>query len=82
MGLIAASLVLPQEGAGYLVAGLDLLDQGKPPECWTLRRATYYFETSVLGSSAGGDMRHRTASAVGEGAMVLTCVHRYLTETA
>lgn len=82
----AKDTAIIRDGAGYLVTGPDLLDQGKPPNCWTLRRMPYYLETSVPGSFAAGDVRHRTvkrvASAVGEGAMALTFVHRYLTETA
>lgn len=74
-----------RNAAGYLLTGPDLLDQGRPPECWPLRRMPYYLETSVPGSFAAGDVRHsavnRVASAVGEGAMALTFVHRYLTET-
>ena len=75
-----------RDGAGYIVTGPDLLDQGRPPECWKLKRMPYYLETSVPGSFAAGDVRHRAvnrvASAVGEGAMAVTFIHRYLTETA
>ncbi len=46
----------------------------------------YYLESSVPGSFAAGDVRHRAvnrfASAVGEGAMAVTFIHRHLTETA
>lgn len=46
----------------------------------------YYLETSVPGSFAASDVRHRTvkrvASAVGEGAMAVTFIHRDLTETS
>jgi thioredoxin reductase (NADPH) len=46
----------------------------------------YYLETSVPGSFAAGDVRHRAvnrfASALGEGAMAVTFIHRYLAETA
>jgi thioredoxin reductase len=45
----------------------------------------YFLETSVPGSFAAGDVRRgavkRLASAVGEGAMCVTFVHRYLRET-
>lgn len=71
---------------GYLMAGPDLLTDGRPPECWPLKRLPYFLETSVPGSFAAGDVRHgstkRLASAVGEGAMCVTFVHRYLKETA
>jgi thioredoxin reductase (NADPH) len=67
---------------GYLVTGPDLLKDGKWPENWQLDRAPYYMETSVPGIFAAGDVRHgsvkRCASAVGEGAMAVTFVHRYL----
>src|SRR5258706_4479910 len=75
-----------RDGAGYIVTCPYLLDQGRPPECWKLKRMPYYLENSVPGSFAAGDVRHRAvnrfASAVGEGAMAVTFIHRYLTETA
>lgn len=49
---------------------------------WALEREPYYLETSTPGVFAAGDVRHqsvkRVASAVGEGAMAVTLVHRYL----
>jgi thioredoxin reductase (NADPH) len=75
-----------RDKAGYLVTGSDLLKEGRPPECWTLDRDPFFLETSFPGSFAAGDVRHgsvkRVASAVGEGAMAVTFVHRYLEETA
>jgi thioredoxin reductase (NADPH) len=75
-----------RDRAGYLVTGPDLLNNGRPPKCWTLDRDPFFLETSVPGSFAAGDVRHgsikRVASAVGEGAMAVTFVHRYLEEIA
>lgn len=75
-----------RDQAGYLVTGADLLKEGHPPTCWTLKRDPFFLETSVPGSFAAGDVRHgsvkRVASSVGEGAMAVTFVHRYLEETA
>jgi thioredoxin reductase (NADPH) len=51
-------------------------------EIWKLNREPYYLETSMPGVFAAGDVRHdsikRVASAVGEGAMAIAFVHRYL----
>lgn len=73
-----------RDRSGYLVTGSDLLKQGRPPECWTLERDPFFLETSVPGSFAAGDVRHgsvkRVASSVGEGAMAVTFVHKYLEE--
>ena len=73
-----------RDRSGYLVTGPDLLDQGRPPACWPLDRQPYFLETSVPGSFAVGDVRHgsikRVASAVGEGAMAVSFVHRHLEE--
>jgi len=73
-----------RDQAGYLVTGSDLLTEGRLPECWTLERDPFFLETSVPGSFAAGDVRHgsvkRVASAVGEGAMAVTFVHKYLEE--
>jgi thioredoxin reductase (NADPH) len=74
------------DNANYLVTGPDLLTAGCPPVGWPLERLPFYLETSVPGSFAAGDVRHnsvkRVAAAVGEGAMAVTFVHRYLEETA
>lgn len=68
---------------GYLVTGPDLLRNGQRPANWPLDREPYYLETNFPGLFAAGDVRHgsvkRYASAVGEGAMAVTFVHRYLT---
>jgi thioredoxin reductase (NADPH) len=67
---------------GYLVTGVDLHENPAFKQRWPLDRAPYYLETSVPGVFAAGDVRHgsvkRCASAVGEGAMAVTFVHRYL----
>jgi thioredoxin reductase (NADPH) len=67
---------------GYLVTGPDLRKFGTPGETWKLNREPYYLETSMPGVFAAGDVRHgsikRVASAVGEGAMAIAFVHRYL----
>jgi thioredoxin reductase (NADPH) len=78
----AESAGVVRDEAGYLVTGPELLRDGRPPDGWPLTRAPYYLETNVPGLFAAGDVRHgsvkRCASAVGEGAMAVTFVHRYL----
>jgi len=73
-----------RDEAGYLVTGPDLLQVSARPDGWPLDRAPYYLETNVPGLFAAGDVRHnsvkRCASAVGEGAMAVTFVHRYLAD--
>lgn len=73
-----------RDRSGHLVTGPDLLDEGRPPACWPLDRQPYFLETSMPGSFAVGDVRHgsirRVASAVGEGAMAVSFVHRHLEE--
>ncbi|HSS96859.1 MAG TPA: hypothetical protein VLK33_07510, partial [Terriglobales bacterium] len=65
-----------------LVTGPDLMKGGKAPASWPLDRDPYYLETSMPGLFAAGDVRHgsvkRCASAVGEGAMAVSLIHRYL----
>jgi len=74
-----------RDETGYLVTGPDLTIGNEPPASWPLDRAPYYLETSVPGVFAAGDVRHgsvkRCASAVGEGAMAVAFVHRYLADT-
>jgi thioredoxin reductase (NADPH) len=80
----AAELGISRDSEGYLVTGPDLLNGGYP-KSWPLERSPYYLETSMPGLFAAGDVRHgsvkRCASAVGEGAMAVKFVHRYLTQT-
>jgi thioredoxin reductase (NADPH) len=67
---------------GFVVAGPDLLVDGQRPTGWTLDRNPYHLETSLPGVFVAGDVRaesvKRVASAVGEGAMAVMLVHRYL----
>ena len=67
---------------GFVLTGPDLLKDGQLPADWPRERQPYYLETSVPGIFAAGDVRSqsvkRVASAVGEGAMAVTLVHRYL----
>ena len=78
----AAEVGIIRDKAGYLVTGPDLMKNGQPPQGWPLERQPYYLETNVPGVFAAGDVRHgsvkRCTSAVGEGAMVVSFVHRYL----
>ncbi len=67
---------------GFVVAGPDLLVEGQRPSGWALERDPYHLETSIPGVFVAGDVRadsvKRVASAVGEGAMAVMLVHRYL----
>ena len=78
----AAEVGIARDEEGYLVTGPDLRRGGTLPANWTLNREPYYLETNMPGVFAAGDVRHssikRIASAVGEGAMVVAFVHRYL----
>jgi thioredoxin reductase (NADPH) len=71
-----------RDGRGFVIAGPDLSTEGRPPVGWELDRPPYHLETSVPGVFAAGDVRaesaKRVASAVGEGAMAVMLVHRYL----
>ncbi|MET0477250.1 MAG: NAD(P)/FAD-dependent oxidoreductase, partial [Actinomycetota bacterium] len=74
--------VVERDQRGFLVTGPDLLRGGRRPPGWPLDRDPYYLEGSVPGVFAAGDARassvKRVASAVGEGAMAIQLVHRYL----
>jgi thioredoxin reductase (NADPH) len=67
---------------GFVLTGPDLMRDGMLPPDWPLDRQPYFLETSVPGVFAAGDVRgqsvKRVASAVGEGAMAVTFIHRYL----
>lgn len=66
---------------GFVVTGPDLLAPSYDAH-WRLSRPPFALETSLPGVFAAGDVRldsmKRVASAVGEGAMSVYLVHRYL----
>jgi thioredoxin reductase (NADPH) len=73
--------VVVRDDKGFIVTGPDVLAlDGSVP--WPLTRPPFALESSVPGVFAAGDVRldsmKRVASAVGEGAMSVYLVHRYL----
>jgi thioredoxin reductase (NADPH) len=66
---------------GFIVTGPDL-DPARDLKAWPLDRPPFLLEASVPGIFAAGDVRHesvkRVASAVGEGSVAVTFIHRYL----
>jgi thioredoxin reductase (NADPH) len=74
--------VVQRDERGFVLAGPDLVSGGDRPKDWPLDRVPYHLETSVPGVFVAGDVRaesaKRVASAVGEGAMAVMLVHRYL----
>jgi thioredoxin reductase (NADPH) len=73
---------LRRDDHGFLVTGADLASGGGGEPAWPLARPPLFLETSQPGLFAAGDVRHgsikRVASAVGEGAMAVALVHRFL----
>jgi thioredoxin reductase (NADPH) len=67
---------------GFIYTGQDLIRNGRRPKNWKPRRDPFLLETSVPGIFAAGDVRHgvirRVASAVGQGAVAVSLVHKYL----
>ena len=74
--------IVTRDDRGFVISGPDLSVEGRKPRGWALDRAPYHLETSVPGVFVAGDARaesaKRVASAVGEGAMAVMLVHRYL----
>jgi thioredoxin reductase (NADPH) len=74
--------IVERNNKGFIITGQDLIKDGKVTGGWKLKRQPYMLETSVPGVFAVGDVRHgsvkRVASAVGEGAIGVSQVHRYL----
>jgi thioredoxin reductase (NADPH) len=67
---------------GFVVAGPDLVKDGKPPSDWKIDRDPFLLESSLPGVFVVGDVRHgsikRVASAVGEGSIAVQFIHRYM----
>ena len=74
--------VVVRDARGFVLAGPDLTVPGGTPPGWDLDREPFHLETSIPGVFVAGDARSesakRVASAVGEGAMAVMLVHRYL----
>ena len=69
---------------GFIETGRDLQHYDTFKKIWKLERDPYLLETSCPGIFAAGDVRsgamNRVASAVGEGCMAISFVHKYLAE--
>lgn len=69
---------------GFILTGHDLHRSGDGAPSWPLRRPPQLLETSLPGVFAVGDVRSgnvkRVASAVGEGSIAISLVHRVLAE--
>jgi thioredoxin reductase (NADPH) len=75
--------VLETDEYGFVLAGPQLIRQGRPPRAyWPLDRDPYLLESSMPGVFVVGDVRansvKRVASAVGEGSIAVQFVHQYL----
>lgn len=74
--------IVERDKTGFIYTGQDLIRDGRRPENWQLRRDPFLLETSVPGIFAAGDVRHgvirRVASAVGQGAVAVSLIHKYL----
>jgi thioredoxin reductase (NADPH) len=68
----------------FIETGRDLLVHDSFAKVWKLKRDPFLLETSCPGVFAAGDVRagamNRVASAVGEGSMAISFVHKYLAE--
>ena len=72
------------DSKGFINAGPDLLPENLSAAGWPLARQPYLLETSLPGVFAVGDVRggsiKRVASAVGEGSIAISFVHKVLQE--
>lgn len=76
--------VVRQDERGFVLAGPQLMENGKPLQDWPLVRDPYLLESSVPGIFVVGDVRSgsikRVASAVGEGSIAVRFVHQHLSK--
>lgn len=74
--------VVELDEKGFIITGLELIQDGSQPKNWPLKRQPFYLETSVPGIFAAGDVRHgslpRISAAVGQGAIAINLIHQYL----
>jgi thioredoxin reductase (NADPH) len=76
--------VVERDKQGFILAGMDLLQERQRPKGWTLDRDPFLLEASIPGIFVAGDVRYgsvkRVASGVGEGAIAVQFIHRYLSK--
>ncbi|HEV3077467.1 MAG TPA: FAD-dependent oxidoreductase [Thermoanaerobaculia bacterium] len=74
--------VVERDAHGFLLAGSDLVRDGKLPAGWNVDRQPFLLETSVPGVFVAGDVRRgsvkRVASGVGEGSITVSFIHQHL----
>jgi len=72
------------DAKGFIKTGADLSAENLSSARWPLARPPYLLETSLPGVFAVGDVRSgsikRVASAVGEGSIAVSFVHKVLQE--
>jgi thioredoxin reductase (NADPH) len=72
------------DARGFIKTGPDLSPENLSAAHWPLAREPYLLETSLPGVFAAGDVRggsiKRVASAVGEGSIAISLVHKVLDE--
>jgi thioredoxin reductase (NADPH) len=72
------------DARGFIKTGPDLSPENLSAARWPLAREPYLLETSLPGVFAAGDVRggsiKRVASAVGEGSIAISLVHKVLEE--
>ncbi len=73
-----------KDDKGFIITGRELLKEKHFPAQWKLDREPYLSESSIPGIFASGDVRFSAlagiSSAVGEGAMAIRFVRKYLQE--
>jgi thioredoxin reductase (NADPH) len=69
---------------GFILTGMELMKEKAFQSCWKLEREPYVCEASIPGIFVAGDVRYGAltgiSSAVGEGAMAVRFVRKYLQE--
>jgi thioredoxin reductase (NADPH) len=75
---------LTLDSKGFIKTGSDLSPENLNASRWSIARQPYLLETSLPGVFAVGDVRgssiKRVASAVGEGSIVVSLIHKVLQE--
>jgi thioredoxin reductase (NADPH) len=75
---------LMMDKRGFIYTGRDLQNIEDFNKVWKEEREPHILETCIPGIFAAGDVRsgamNRVASAVGEGSMSISLVHRYLND--
>jgi thioredoxin reductase (NADPH) len=84
MQIIRGDYIIQRDAHGFILTGLDLVQNELRPQGWSVDRQPFLLETSIPGLFAAGYVRHgsikRIAAGVDKGSIAIQLIHQHLTK--